>query len=554
VSAQSDLSALATYSASEASASESTTASIAATVKTGAEVKASFDYYASFAPSKPKLADLNLDNGTEWAATTLKNYAKANAKEWGADVIQNVASAYGYEGYIPDKIPTNEKEAAQALVHVGCAAFGAETGINPEIAEVTVEAVLDGKLDSNDCESIGATAGAIAGAALCQAYGIPAPIGAFLGGKIGGFIGGEVADIFGLTEKAYKEWLRKQKELAAKELGEYEKYCGQVREGYWSSFDTLVVAVEKRWEALELQIGSRFDVRFFGAAPFAIANYIDQHTDYPWQTYLGARSCGISCPDGVSVRNSSKEVLATLSAADRFALQLRCRDEMVRNTHLPAWTRVQWAAQKKAGSTVVPAITEGCTHTCLADFGCPYPDMQSAISHFPTAPGLYGSTRRTCSALRALGYVWYPPLGPDLFRSWGVVRTGNTQADYTAMMNALHAHDSEYRHVACTLPAATLAEIKDKKAHALWLGFLDAMVSAEKRKIQSLNGAAVRLIGDLAKTAAMVAVQQKITDANTKKSLHGLGALSSTSASSWINNGALVAGLGVLAYGTRRRG
>jgi hypothetical protein len=103
------------------------------------------------------------------------------------------------------------------------------------------------------------------------------------------------------------------------------------------------------------------------------------------------------------------------------------------------------------------------------------------------------------------------------------------------------------------LPAATAKDIASTKRHAQWLAWLNTMIGYEQKKIGHLNSASVRLIGDLAKTAAMVKVQQQISDANVRKSLKGTDGISTTSASSWVNNGALVAGLGWLAYNSRSR-
>lgn len=549
MSAQDDLNSAANNAGNDASAAESVQNAIASTSQTAAEVKASFSYYVQFAPKKP--SKWTLESAASWSAGALKNYAAANAKDWGGAVIQNVASAYGLDGYVPDQIPTNEKEAAKALVHVGAAAFQAETGIDPSIAEVTVDAVMDGKLDKHDCEAIGATAGAVAGAALCQTFGIPAPIGAFLGGKIGGFIGGEVADIFGIGKQSYDDWLKQQKARAAQELSDYETYCAQVRSGYWQVFDATVIAAERRWEELEVRLGTKFDVRFFGRAPVAISNYIDQHT-YPFPSFLSPSTCTISCPDGFQVRSGGAPTLAKLSAADAYALQQQCRLEMGNNRALPAFERLTWLAHIKNGDTVTPPLAEACTHDCLADFGCPYPDMLGAITAYPTSPSLLGNTARVCSAFRALGFVWLPAFTPAMLRSWGFKRTGNTAADWATLNQLLLAHQYDIRRDWCDLPPATLDEIKHENKHQQWLDFLRSMVNSEQRRIQAFNGAAVRLTGDLAKTAAMVAVQTQLTAARAKQSVQGLGALESFDASSWVNNGALVAGLGYLAWKTRR--
>lgn len=533
MSTQDDLDQVSGQTSAEASAQASASASIADGVETSAEVEANFNYYKSYAPKRsyPK----NLSGAASWGKDALVKYAKDNAKHWGAEAIEKVASAYGYEGYVPSEIPTNEKEAADALVNIACAAAAEELGVDPRLAKVTVEAVMDGKLDKNDAESIGSVAGSIAGAALCQAYGIPAPIGAFLGGEIGGFIGGEIADIFGASKRAHEEWLRKQRAIVARARAEAEEQCRVIREGYWTNFDAYVNAAELRWEELELKAGGLFGIRWFGRTPsYGFMQFVDQQLKN-YGNRVGPQSCDVVCFGGERVYHSGAPYVTSLTNRTDEQLRLwnQCRDGAIARiikSH-PKITR----AMAESLTAKMPPPVDDCGKACLADYGCPYPDMTPFVGA-PSVPGALASAKRVTSGYYALGFHWLPP------------------QPYAEVPAAVAAKLGPFRQTYCRLPAATKREVESMKYRKLWTDWLTNLVNAEITRIQNLNRASVRLFGDLAQTAAMVAVQNQIADSKTRAQLRGLGELDPaiTRASSWVNNGALVAGLGWLAINSRR--
>ena len=575
MSTESDFQAQAAAATAAANKQSVATASIVASAPTAAQAASRLNYYRQFAPPRfPKT--MSLDAAAEWSTRALEAYrqyartghvsgygdvsatvkvsasdiasaygvpvTKEGAKKWTASEIKNIASAYGYEGYIPDEIPTNEKEAGEALVGIASAAAAEELGVDPKLCEVTVEAIIDGKIDKNDCESIGKTAGSIAGAAICQAYGIPAPIGAFLGGEIGGFIGGEVADIFGLSKKAHEKWLAEQRAIVAKELAQAEEQCEKIREGYWAVFDQYVHATEVKWENLELAAGYRFGVRWFGRTPSPnFLQYVQQQAGQ-YGNRIGSQSCQVICWDGYSLKTTAQPFLASASNADILAMRAACR------THLAPRVAKKFNISQAAANALLggmPDPTDSCGLDCIADYGCLYPDM-TPYTKYPSLDTL-GSAKRVCAAYYGLGFPWYPAITPALLRSWGAT-------DFATAGAALTAHAGEYRNIICDLPEASSRAVRDTKYRKLWLNTLHTMLEMENRKIANLNSASVRLLGDLAKTAAIVAVQRKMTDSKTRAALHGLGSdapLDRTSA--WVNNGTLAAGLGFLAYRAARR-
>lgn len=538
---EADLQAEVTASSKDASSKQGATAGIVSSVKTAAEVTAEFRYYAQYAPKRfPK----NIDEGATWAKSSLEKYAKDNGKKWGAQAIAKVASAYGYEGYVPSEIPTNEKEAADALVNIACVAASSELGVDPRIAKVTVEAVLDGKLDKTDCESIGATAGSIAGAAICQMYGIPAPIGAFLGGEIGGWVGGEIADIFGASDAARKEWLDKQRRIVADIRARAEDQCALIRVGYWNTFDAYVRQAEQTWENLELRAGARFDLRWFGRTPTPnFMQYVQQQPAL-YANRTGRASCNVTCQDGYVIKTTTAPYLMSASTAELLQFRSTCRTHLAERVAKKFHISIKAATGLLAG---MPDPKDTCGIDCVADYGCLYPDM-TPYAKYPASVGGLNSGQRVSAAYYALGYEWLPPLTGALMRSWGAT-------DYKSAIAAVSAHAGQYRNTVCTLPEASARAVSDTKYRKLWVEWLNRMLKLEADKIDALSGASVRLFGDLTQTAAMVAVQKQLSDSKTRAALKGLSGTdpSIARASSWVNNGALAAGLGWLAYNARSR-
>lgn len=524
--------------AKAAAGSNKTVSDLADGVDTGAQV---LSRYNSLSKYKPKRFPKSLKEGAQWGEQTLVAYAKDNGKQWAIEGIRKVASAYGYDGYIPDEIPTNEKEMADTLVDVASVAAGDELGVNPKLIKVTAETLMDGKLDKKDGEAIGSLAGSIAGAALCQTFGIPAPIGAFLGGELGGFIGGEIADIFGASKRAHREWLDKQRKIVADIRQKAEDQCMQIRNGYWQSFDAYVRQAELTWEDLEIKAGYRFDLRWFDRSPTPQFLQFLQQQQSRYANRISGQTCDLVCPDGSVLKTGSAKPYLPSDQINSYAAQCRT---LIQQRIAQKYHVTLSAASIVAGGDTSPH--DVCGINCLAEYGCLYPDM-TPYTQFPQVPGTLTSPKRVCAAYYALGFPWLPPITPELMRSWGA-------HDWTTLMAAFQAHAGQYRPNFCDLPEASQRAVEDESYRPLWIDWLNKMLALEQQKVAALNSASVRIFGDLTQTAAMVAVQRKIGDAKTRASLKGLGTTDAaiTSSSSWINNGMLVAGLGWLAYNSRR--
>lgn len=236
-----------------------------------------YEPYARFAGDiGPSVAAGDTAAMTEWGEQALRAYA---SEQLGFDVnnintsrdIVRAAQGYG-EQYLKESYGISLslegvrlQDAMRDLAYAGCTYA---TGINPQLAEVTLNALSDGKLTTTECESIGGTAGAIAGAAVCQAFGIPAPIGAWLGGAFGSSIGTMIGEITGMSARERWKAEEEARHAALAQLYEYgNKHCKTARARYWMTFDEMLAQVGGSWERLECLVGARFAVRYWGPSP-----------------------------------------------------------------------------------------------------------------------------------------------------------------------------------------------------------------------------------------------------------------------------------------------
>lgn len=112
------------------------------------------------------------------------------AEAWGMYVAQNIAAQYGFS------VPTDwdAKGAVMAASSAACLQAGV-----PYVGVVTtsIDALWDGKLTEDEIKNIVVAVGSVVGAAIGQYFGIPAPIGAFIGAITTELIYGVLADAFG---------------------------------------------------------------------------------------------------------------------------------------------------------------------------------------------------------------------------------------------------------------------------------------------------------------------------------------------------------------------
>jgi hypothetical protein len=266
----------------DASAEHESVVELKATARTANEVKADFERWKSYGDTAGDIADVSTpEQAQEYTVEALKSYANDKGYPVTGQVeedIHNIAAGYGEEYFSSQGVDVDLrfKDLNGAAKSVAYAGVTYATGVNPAIAEVTVEALSDGKLDDDECVAIASVAGSVAGAAVGQAFGIPAPIGAWVGGMIGNVIGGVVSDIFGLGEDAEEKAERERKELAAalaQARQEATWACNRSRAQYWLALDQTMIGINEEWTKLECEIGTRFDLRWFGATPAHVFNF-----------------------------------------------------------------------------------------------------------------------------------------------------------------------------------------------------------------------------------------------------------------------------------------
>ena len=248
---------------------------------TCAEVAREVGKWKGYADAAGSLAQHpTLENAAAWTKRGLIAYAQAQGYNiQGKDIkqdIENVALGYGEEYLREQGIPISPhykdfNAAATNICAAGaCYALQHFTGFNPQLAMVTIDAIKDGHITSEEAHSIGTLAGAIAGGAICQCFGVPAPIGAFIGGIVGGAIADIMSDWFGIgsaLEYLERTWQHQRIVEAAEWQRSGQEGCSRMRATYWRCWDEVLSAIEIQWQRLECAAGARFDLRWFGNAP-----------------------------------------------------------------------------------------------------------------------------------------------------------------------------------------------------------------------------------------------------------------------------------------------
>lgn len=325
------------------------------------QVVAEFNKYAKFIKNPADFCDpekcvgMMKDALVSWAAENGVPTNTAAAKAALTDYALKVAE--GYIGFpVPHDWPTSTKELKEVAVGMACTAVAMQTGIDPKMVTVTVQCLLDGKLSAEDCKAIGTCAGSIAGAAIAQSFGIPAPIGSFIGGTIGAIVGETFAQIFGLIDP--QEAVRKMEAAFADfekaTLAEAQRICMLTRSAYWDTFDTLLMATELQWRQSEVNIGWKFGIRWFG-----VERYQGAATGYPF-----------SRDSSGAYTDKNRATLYNYTYSNVYA----------------------------ASGTLIHR--KDPNYYCSYDYGCPYPVY---------TPGFgAGEFERDAQAYRARGAAWVP--------------------------------------------------------------------------------------------------------------------------------------------------
>lgn len=386
--------------------SEDVANEIRANVPYADELEAKYNEYARFAEQAKALSELSVDDLEREAVAWAEQTAKAYAKEYGIPTTQAELRAIA-EGKLDEYLQSatgislqqisNLRNLESASKEIIIAGASSALGVNPRLAAVTVEALMDLELDENDLRSIGSTAGSIAGAAICQSFGIPAPIGAFIGGQLGGLVGGAVGGFFcsGMSAAEISAEMEAATKAAKAELDavrvQVQKvYDEQILPGYWASWDKLLVDVEKAWLVRELKSGSRFDVRWFGRSK-------------SWYTSYTVDPSKCSQPNLSPCMDFNKPSSQVKTGASR---------------------RVCYSAAGGAENCVTKYA-----YLCNQNYGCLYP-------RFPNLGA--GNYERAAQALAGQGAFWKPPA----YRT-RLVLPGPTNTEVSRTVGASNAADKE---------------------------------------------------------------------------------------------------------------
>jgi len=136
------------------------------------------------------------------AADALINFPQTGdeALSWSLELANSVASYYGFA------IPTALNIEGLFMATITAAMMQAGFSY-AAIVTVTVESLWDGKVSYDEIRGIVITTGAVIGAVVGQYFGIPAPIGSFIGGLTTAITFDLFAELFGWGPPSYEKRL-----------------------------------------------------------------------------------------------------------------------------------------------------------------------------------------------------------------------------------------------------------------------------------------------------------------------------------------------------------
>jgi hypothetical protein len=360
------------------------------------------------------------------------------------------------------------------------AAYGCSyIGIPPELGMVTVDVLKDGEITDKDFEAAGGVGGAIGGAALAGFFGVPPSIGGFVGGKVGQLAGGVVADSLKIGGGRAEREAKRKERLAAEAIvrgeltairAQFSDMISLKRGEWWSFFDRVVETFGMQWQNLECAAFTRFPLLWEGGnggMPFF---------DHPYDASTCTRPINKNLSRGIACLNT-KSLLPFRS--------------LVQNPRRPA------------GEKYVD---------CKMPIGCPYPS-------FPPL-GASEWSERVTQAFAAYDIWWQPsPERGPIDEAW---------------VNALPTPDQRPRDAAMLRSMGGLSwtafiakrssEKKGCKSHACRVNVdhdIGIAIDAYKAELsavadaalsfEAINAAAMRIAGDMTRTAGIYAAAVKIS-------------------------------------------
>jgi hypothetical protein len=307
---------------------------------------------------------------------TSREAAEQMMESWTEDAIEEGT------GYRVDlKIPRSWQEGAQAAALIVTAIVCQELGLDMRIGTVLVESMMDGRLDEDECASIGGVAGSVACGCALQAFGVPYPIGAFVGGILGSTIGSAIAEIFQVGEeerrKLRQQALEEACEAALAAHNQYSATCNQWRDAYYREFESSRAALESAWTAVESNpVVGKFALRHFPPATKGKASWYSQAAC--------AKASGCTYPEvvgSISLGRAASAILARLGGALPFPnpqcgtapeteLERIQREDVERQREEITSGRLQptWQELEEASAALDPTWAQR-TAKMMADYG-----------------------------------------------------------------------------------------------------------------------------------------------------------------------------------------
>lgn len=348
----------------------------------------------------PKMAE-------QWMKQALTSYLQTQGIPIGSSSAQAyIASvASGVLGVpIPSDWPTNMKDLKKTAVTMACTAVAMYTGVDPKTISVTADALADGKLSPEECQSIGGMAGAAAGATAAQAFGIPAPIGAAIGNLVGRDIGGTLGQIFGAGKSGTQEMddrIAALRSSANKTIAQANQICDDARSAYWKTFDALLLAMELQWQTLEVNLanpqnappdppGWKFALRWYGTESYT---NLGQPFSHAWNP--------------TTQRFDGAEIASNRAVRIKTDVDVVVDDQGKQHQYYDY------------------------TYGCPFDFGCPYPPLPPDVAH-PVG------FERDVAAFLARGALWVIPSKRNYTCSYQLPPSGAVELMDTATYEAWH--------------------------------------------------------------------------------------------------------------------
>jgi hypothetical protein len=466
------------------------------------EVQSYVAQLRSYAPAQPlDWEKLGPEAALAWTEQGIRNWARAQGVPLSETELQQAALGYA-EQELGVSIPQNVAQAREVGLELAVTEACAGLGVDPQLGFVTYEALRDGRLDKGDCQAIGRASGAMAGAAIGQAYGIPAPIGAYVGGQLGGAVGSWFSDSFGIGGSAQQrrtQQLEARWEAIQAWFVGASRDCAELKQAVGLDHQRYVNELVRLWLKAELELGMRFDLRWFGRYR-AFRSWAYTHQIVPnhcWVAHSpeGPRyfSSEAACQRGATTWCSQVPTSCTRHG-------VRCEAHEYRTI---------LGSSQRMGEASGYYRTMSCH--CEPAYGCRYPSVAGGREGEPVV------------VAQVYGYLGRPDLDPG-----------------------------------CALEAPTEYYALDLSARNAWMGRVVDGINGYVALSRQLSVLYTQLLLDLLRTAAVVQGEREVAEQRLELGVSGtqtlrLAARRGKRKAALLNGGLLLVGLGAVGYALWRR-